>query len=108
LAPFPVEIRFFGELIDNIGIGFQWWDGKFPSCLKPEGFFPMKGTKMEVIRSLSTENGIIFEVGKDGRMLRTAAAVWIFPTTEEEDAIMTVAKECGGPDSFFDKRFRVV
>lgn len=101
----PAEIRFYGEHVDEFGIGFEWWDGKLPGWLRSEGVFPVKGTSMASIRSFLEESGIAFEVGKDGRMLRTAAGVWIFPTTE--DTMMTAAKECGGPCSFFDERFRV-
>jgi hypothetical protein len=66
---FPVEIRFCGELIDDIGIGFTWWDGKFPAWWRPKGFYPAKDTKMAVIRGLLAEHHIPFEVGKDGRKL---------------------------------------
>lgn len=103
---FPVEVRFCGESIDDIGIGFAWWDGMFPDWWRPKGFYPAKDTRMTAIRAFLSENRIPFELGKDGRMLRTGAGVWIFPTTEKEDTIMTASKECGGRDSFFDQRFR--
>src|SRR5580765_6447236 len=104
---FPVEVRFCRDLVEVIGIGFTWWDGRMPVRLKASGFFPTKDTKMATIRAFLTDSAIPFEVGKDGRMLRTSAGVWIFPTTEDKDTIMSASKECGGPSSFFDERFRV-
>src|SRR5262245_5855331 len=46
---FLVSIRFDGEFVDDIGIGFSWWDGRMPAWLNPQGFFPSKDTKMATV-----------------------------------------------------------
>jgi hypothetical protein len=103
---FPIEIRFFGEQISQLGIGFTWWDGKLPDGVEFRDFFPDKHTKMATIHDILKESQIQYEVGNDGRMLRTSAGVWIFPTTEQEDTIMSAVKQCRGPKAFFDDHFR--
>ena len=104
---FPVSIRFDGELVDDIGIGFSWWDGQMPAWLSPQGFFPSKDTKMATVHAFLAESNIAFEFGEDGRKIRTSAGVWIFPTTEDEDTIMSAVKQCGDRRDSFDERFRV-
>lgn len=100
----PAELRFSQEIIDAFSLGFEWWNGNLPDWLRSEGRFPAKGTNMATIRSFLKESSISFEVGRDGKMLRTSAGVWILPTPE--DTMMTASKECGGSWSFFDEQFR--
>lgn len=101
----PVEIRFSEELIEDIGIGFTWWDDLTPTWMNLYGFFPRKDTKMAEIRALISERKIGFERGKEERALRTVGGVWVFATNE--DTIMSAVRQCPGPNAFFDERYRV-